>query len=217
MTSYLPFSTSSTSQSPATSTLVSDDPHLEISVTPSSSAFYAGESFSVTISFRNTRRASTVPAAPASSATTDVPSAARTLPSFDQRGVPLFLPQRRGRVGKQKSEDTQSEDTYLSNAEAGPSKAPAPLILATTPDLPAAAGYPYSPGANPAYRAHGWPTRDDGAETTIRSPEAWRKQEYGVLGKEFGHGRRAKSLALGKGAVSPQEMVWALSGHTGEY
>lgn len=32
-----------------------DDPHLEVTVTPSQSAFYAGELFSATITLRNTR------------------------------------------------------------------------------------------------------------------------------------------------------------------
>jgi len=216
MTSFFPFSSSSASLASTASTLVDDDPHLEVSVTPSSSAFYAGESFSVTISFRNTRHAPLGTAASTVSGMTDVVSAARTIPSLDRQGVPVALPGRKGKIGKSSiSSVGNAEPTESANAEAGPSKIPAPLdFSAKTPELPPTADYPYSPGANPAYRAHGWPSRSDGAEATIRSPEAWRRKDYGQLGKEIGHGRRARSLAIGKGAVSPQEMVWALSGHS---
>ena len=216
MTSFFPVSSSSTSLASSTSTLVNDDPHLQVTVTPSASAFYAGESFSVTITFKNTRNAppaAAVPSTPATAPTAgEVVSALRPPPTtVDRHGSPPSLPVRAHRMGQATSVERRN-DINGSNAEAGPSRTPTMVDLASPNDHDLPTDYPYSPGANPAYRAPGWPSRDDGA--TIRSPEAWRRREYGDIGKGHGHGRRTRSLAIGK-AVSPQEMVWALEGHSG--
>ncbi|KAK4688655.1 RAB6A-GEF complex partner protein 2, partial [Tremellales sp. Uapishka_1] len=182
MSAYFPFSSSATSS-------VShghDDPHLEVTIIPSSSAFYAGETFSATITFRNTR----APPHGSSFPVTPTTVAPRHLPAPQPRDSSTgSLPTRKRQIGV-------NLDT---NAEAGPSRLPPPLVLAS-PVTPTP-GYPYSPGANPSNRA-GWPSTED-KEMSFRSPEAWKK--------ENGHGRRAKSLALG-GGMSPQEMVWALGG-----
>lgn len=218
MTSFFPFSSSSASPASSTSTLVNDDPHLQVTVTPSASAFYAGESFSVTITFKNTRHAppvTAVPSTPVTAPTTaDVASAVRPpLPAVDRHASPPRLPVRAHRMGQAASVEPL-KDFNGSNAEAGPSRTPSVVQLASPDAQDPLRDYPYSPGANPAYRAPGWPSRDDVA--TIRSPEAWRRREYGDIGKGHGHGRRTRSLAIGK-AVSPQEMVWALEGHSGKY
>jgi hypothetical protein len=193
---------------------VSDDPHLQVTVTPAASAFYAGESFSVTITFKNTRHPPTVPTTPSTAPTTaQVVSAVRPTPPIVDRHVnPPRLPVRAHRMGQTSSVEP-FEPINGDNAEAGPSRTPDMLSLASPDSQELPRDYPYSPGANPAFRAPGWPSKDDGA--TIRSPEAWRRREYGDIGKGLGHGRRTRSLAIGK-AVSPQEMVWALEGHSGE-
>jgi len=168
MTSYL--------FAPPAKAIAHDDPHLEISVAPSASAFYAGESFSVVISFRNTRE----PVSYAQQSAEDVGGNGLHAegPNGDE------LPGRLRKIGRKV------------NAEAGPSR-PTPLKLAS----PALLGSPYSPGANPLYRAPGWPKHD---ESPIRSPDGW---DPGSAG----HVRRARSMALGKGGMSPQELVWALA------
>ena len=234
MTSFFPFSRSLSFPS-STSQLVSDDPHLQVTVTPSASAFYAGETFSVSIKFTNTRTPSVsqvqVPPTPGTvPRSAEAISAVRTLPSPQTRGgSPVTTPQPRGKIGliprpqshsrsPPASHETISNDNH-DNADAGPSRYPTSLSL-NTPTFPSEGfgppGYPYSPGANPAYRAPGWPgTSDDVA--MIRSPDAWRRKEYGgVGGRELGHGRRARSLAIGKQGLSPQEMVWALGGQPSE-
>jgi hypothetical protein len=60
MSSFFPFTSSASSSShlPGGGFIVdSDDPHLEVRVIPSASAFFAGETFSAKIIFRNTRPA----------------------------------------------------------------------------------------------------------------------------------------------------------------
>ena len=187
MTSYFPFSTSATHQA---ANSPSDDAHLEVTVTPSASAFYAGETFSVTITFRNTR-----------------PPPFNAAPPSTPRSAPQEVLRRRNQIGL----DLISRPR---NADAGPSK-PSTGFTLSPALVPPEPGYPYSPGANPAYRAPGLTTSPEREEiSNVRSPDAWKAKEYGALGKNSGHARRSQSLALGKGGMSPQEMVWALSGHS---
>jgi hypothetical protein len=176
MTSFLPSFGSSAKIAQSTQ---DEESHLEIVVTPSASAFYTGETFSATITFRDTRpRLPTETSRKVRPVHSDAPQLVR------QRKIGLNLPE---------------------NAEAGPSR----LQLTPTNEAPDA-GFPYSPGANPAFRAPGWPGGGVN-EVDIRSPEGWGK--YGGVGKvEGGHTRKSRSLALGKGTMSPQEMVWALGG-----
>jgi hypothetical protein len=98
---------------------ISDDPHLEVTVTPSSSAFYAGETFSVTITFRNTRipHPSTTPLGhhdnenihiTPSTAATEVGTATSSFrgmpPPPDPRVIPgPDLPRRKNRIGTYES------------------------------------------------------------------------------------------------------------------
>jgi len=205
MSAFFPFSSSSSSIN--TIAPISDDPHLEVTVTPSSSAFYAGETFSVTITLRNTRIPKTasdgidnhdhndVPITP-STAATEVGTATSSFrgmpPPLDAGVVPgPDLPRRKNRIGTAQAQPSTPEPE---------SKTPLPIHM-QYPE------YPYSPGANPTSRA-GWP-RD--GEMVIRSPETWRKSQDLGLGK--GHSRKSRSWALGnKGEMTPQEMVWSLGG-----
>ncbi|WWD15907.1 hypothetical protein CI109_100331 [Kwoniella shandongensis] len=233
MSSYFPFSSSSSSLVIPASNVNLDDPHLEVTVTPSASAYYAGETFSVTITFRNTRIPSTDAQHPRTPATgtsaVDVRSAVsalRQLPPFDPRtSAPVQqpqFPQRRNQIGLNLPpvplHPAESSSATSVNAEAGPSRARTPLSITSTPVVAPGgldANYPYSPGANPSYRAPGWTGSRPGSPTregtmNFRSPDGWGRKENG--GKEIGHSRRSRSLALGKGTMSPQELVWALGG-----
>ncbi|ORY33810.1 Rgp1-domain-containing protein [Naematelia encephala] len=216
MSSFFPsFSSASSSSSLNTLAPPSDDPHLEVIVTPSASAFYAGETFSVTITFRNTRKAPLFSAGthtPISSsstgeATTATTAAPRSIPPTESRAsTSPIIPRRLGQIGPGIKTEPRE------NAEAGPSRSPG--ALTPTPEHVDGEGKsPYSPGANPAYRASGWPGagQKDG-EMVFRSPEAWKKKDGGEMLRGPGHARRTRSLALGKTALSPQEMVWALGG-----
>ncbi|RXK36443.1 hypothetical protein M231_06287 [Tremella mesenterica] len=177
-------------------------PYLEISVLPSSYAFYAGETFSAILTFRNVRQVSThgsssnVGTALKSDTSSLAPSSTLLSPAPDAQSL-----KRHGLIGRERE-----------NADAGPSKAPAPLTLVSTATPPIddkQMGFPYSPGANPLHRA-GWPQGGLGEGFAgIRSPEAFKKMEA-----NGGHARRARSLALGRGSLSPQEMIWALAGQT---
>ncbi|KAL7423923.1 Golgi membrane exchange factor (Ric1p-Rgp1p) subunit [Cryptotrichosporon argae] len=207
MTSYLPFSIS------APPPAADDDAHLEITVVPSSSAFYAGETFSATIRLRNTR-------APCSADSIHTLTRdALGAHTHAHAGSPM---RRKGQVGlairsappvarEWTLADAQRSDSAQAGTSAalgkrgngeGPSR-PRPLALASP--MPKELGFPYSPGANPSLRA-GWPTQE--ATNPIRSP-GWKRADQ----RELGHGRRARSLALTKG-MSPQEMVWALGAQT---
>ena len=208
MSSYFPFSSSSSSIS--TVAPLSDYPHLEVTVTPSASAFYAGETFSVTITLRNTR----IPHTSATPINHDydperpiTPDTAQTVgtatssvrampPPPDPRVVPgQDLPRRKNNIGQTIAQPRTPEPE---------SKPPLPNHM-QYPE------YPYSPGANPNSRA-GWPK--DG-EMVIRSPETWRRSQDLGVGK--GHTRKTRSWALGnKGNMTPQEMVWSLGGGQGE-
>ncbi|WWC69452.1 uncharacterized protein I206_103391 [Kwoniella pini CBS 10737] len=227
MSSYFPFSSSSKSLPQPTNSVNLDDPHLQVTITPSASAYYAGETFSVTITFTNTRTPpidATYPKTPISvPPTADIKSAsssARQLPSLGQCGNDLPIqdfPTRKGQIGVNLPTLPLSHNG--TNAEAGPSRITTPLSVNSTPGPPATElGYPYSPGANPAYRAPGWsgngggptsPTREK--PMNFRSPDGWTNNHNGK-GRESGHGRRTRSLALGQGTMSPQELVWALGG-----
>nr|XP_019042675.1 hypothetical protein I302_08379 [Kwoniella bestiolae CBS 10118]OCF21605.1 hypothetical protein I302_08379 [Kwoniella bestiolae CBS 10118] len=227
MSSYFPFSSSSSSISQPANTVNLDDPHLQVTITPSASAYYAGETFSVTITFTNTRTPpidASYPKTPVSvPPTADVrspSSAGRQLPPFGPRdGISSIqdLPARKGQIGLNlPTIPIAYQDT---NAEAGPSRLTTPLSINSTPGPPATdPGFPYSPGANPAYRAPGWPGQGSGPLSptrekpmNFRSPDGWGNKENGA-GKQGGHSRRTRSLALGKGTMSPQELVWALGG-----
>jgi hypothetical protein len=204
MTSFFPFSSSGSSVNTITPTL-SDDPHLEVTVTPSSSAFYAGEPFSVRITLRNTRlpnddaRTPVTPdTAPPTAEVGTATSASRGMPSLEPRSFDgLDLPKRKGQIGRS-SKPSHNEVKGL--------KSPIPdrLMADGHGDYQ---GHPYSPGANPASRA-GWPKEGD---VVIRSPETWRRN-HGEMGKGKSHERRTRSWALGNKGMSPQEMVWALGG-----
>lgn len=205
MTSFFPFSSSSSSVNTITPTL-SDDPHLEITVTPSSSAFYAGETFRVVITLRNTRIANddvrnvpvTPDTAPPSAEVGTATSAFRGMPSLEPRSVDgSDLPRRRGQIG--------GSDSLAGTASKG-LKSPIPDRLMENWPVEYN-GNPYSPGANPTSRA-GWPREGD---VVIRSPETWRRNN-GEIGKGKSHERRTRSWALGNKGMSPQEMVWALGG-----
>lgn len=202
--SFFPFSSSSSS---APSLGLSDDPHLEIIVTPSASAFYAGETFSASIVFRNTRTPSF--ARPSSSVSRL--SADTITPKLTPRQFPLSpvastaekpLPSRRGNIG----EGIPVRVLETENAEAGPSRAPRDPSSSYPRggDDPRAVRDPLSSS----------PTRSK--FTNLRSPEGF-NERYAGLGKgHAGAGRRTKSLALGEKGMSPQEMVWALGGGQGE-
>lgn len=200
MSSFFPFASSSSSVNTITPTL-SDDPHLGVTVTPGSSAFYAGEPFEVTITLRNTcvpSEDAKVPVTP----DTVPPTAEVGTATSAFRGMPtvepysddgLELPKRKGQVGT----GLQTSSTHL--------RSPIPSRLSTPG--PEYNGNPYSPGANPTSRA-GWPKDGD---MVIRSPETWRRGYNETVGAK-GHARRTRSWALGNKGMSPQEMVWALGG-----
>ncbi|WRT67131.1 uncharacterized protein IL334_004097 [Kwoniella shivajii] len=234
MSSYFPFSSSSTPLAQPTHNVNLDDPHLQLTVTPSASAYYAGETFSVTITFTNTRTPpsdASHPKTPGSGpSTADIrtaTSAERHLPALSPREDLLSiqaLPERKHQIGlNSPSIPLSYGDT---NAEAGSSRittpTPDPLSINSTPGpgpstITSDLGFPYSPGANPAYRAPGWPGQGGPSSPTrekpmnFRSPDGWSKNDNGSA-KEGGHNRRSRSLALGKGTMSPQELVWALGG-----
>jgi hypothetical protein len=203
MSSFFPFSSSSSSIN--TIAPLSDDPHLEVTVTPSSSAFYAGETFAVVITFRNTRIPNVTPVSAAFSQGHDEPVTPSTAPPTEVgtatssfRGMPPLDQDSRITTGTDLPQRKRQIGTAVPST---PDVRPVPHHLSDIGQYP----YPYSPGANPAFRA-GWPK--DG-EMVIRSPETWRRS-YGDLGK--GHERRTRSRALGNKGMTPQEMVWSLGG-----
>lgn len=208
MSSFFPFSSSSSSVNTITPVL-SDDPHLEVTVTPSSSAFYAGEPFSVRITLRNTRLPNddaripiTPDVVPSTAEVGTATSAYRGMPNLEPRSHDgIELPRRKGQIG--------GSSTFSTNAKKG-LKSPIPDRMLENGQVDYN-GNPYSPGANPASRA-GWPKEGD---MVIRSPETWRRNNGDVSkGK---HERRTRSWALGNKGMSPQEMVWALGGQNSEF
>ncbi|ODN83210.1 hypothetical protein L202_01397 [Cryptococcus amylolentus CBS 6039] len=221
MASYFPSFSAPSPMALAAASTNFDDPHLEVTVTPSASAFYAGETFSATITIRNTRTPShdakvpetplTVPpTAEVSSAT----SQTRPLPPMDVRhpsDAPQ-LPRRLKQIGAGLPDIPLNGKKFAEIAEAGPSGGRTPMRIQATPRSPDLdSGYPYSPGANTAFRAPGPSSPQREGLMNFRSPEGWGGKEN-TMSKELGHQRRARSLALGKGAMSPQELVWALGG-----
>lgn len=208
MTSFFPFSSSSSSVNTITPTL-SDDPHLQVTVTPSSSAFYAGEPFSVRITLRNTRLPNndartpiTPDTAPPTAEVGTATSAYRGMPSLEPRTFDgVELTRRKGQIGGYSTSHSHSSNHAVKGL-----KSPIPDRLTEMGQVDYN-GNPYSPGANPASRA-GWPREGD---VVIRSPETWRRNN-GDVGKGKSHERRTRSWALGNKGMSPQEMVWALSG-----
>jgi hypothetical protein len=223
MSSFFPFSTSSSSVN--TIAPQSNDPHLEVTVTPSSSAFYAGETFSVSITFSNTRLPNDTspavyhePQTPETALPSEVGTATssfRGMPTLDpdprMMGGPE-LPRRKNQIGTSKPSTPNANAMGREN-----SKSPIPpyMMGETRGGSASYVGYPYSPGANPASRA-GWPAAGkDGEGMVIRSPETWRRS-YGDLGTAKGHERRTRSWALGNKGMTPQEMVWSLGGQASE-
>ncbi|WVQ71742.1 hypothetical protein IAR50_001283 [Cryptococcus sp. DSM 104548] len=221
MSSYFPSFAAPSPTALAIASTNLDDPHLEVTVTPTASAFYAGETFSATITIRNTRTPSqdakvpdtpfTVPpTAEVSTAT----SQTRPLPPVDIRhpSEAPQLPRRLKQIGKNLPDIPLNSKKYTENAEAGPSGARTPMKIQATPRSPDLdSGYPYSPGANTTFRAPGPSSPQREGLMNFRSPEGWGGKEDG-MSRELGHQRKARSLALGKGAMSPQELVWALGG-----
>lgn len=223
MPSYFPFTPQQQPPAHVHSPLL-DDPHLELTVTPAASAFYAGEAFSVTITFRNTRTPHTdVSKAPLSTnSTSSLASAAcqtRHFPSTDPRHAPSIprLPRRLNQIGPDLPETPLVSDRRHESAGLGPSRTSS--SVASTPRFATEnLDYPYSPGANPANRAYGWrksPSPQSEGPMNYRSPDGWGNQESEGTKKSNGHTRRTRSLALGKGTMSPQELVWALGGGKG--
>lgn len=195
----------------------SDDPHLEITVVPSASAFYAGETFSATITFRNTRTPAIYGIANTRSAEAgpSTPTASTTNVIETGKSIPRLY--RRKQIGLAIQPAPQEVSIDRENAEAGPSRTAMNGTSFSPNPLYVEAGYPYSPGANPTSRA-GWPRSPErGVLPNYRSPDVV-KQGYGDIGRggSKSHERRTRSLALGKGTLSPQEMVWALGGQQGE-
>lgn len=127
-----------------------DEPNLEVTVTPIASAFYAGETFSAVISFRNNRRSGSRRTLAAQSVPT-TPEPNHGLHWLPGTGLPS------------PASETESQTTTISPERA------------------------WSPAS-----------------------QTWREHARRPSGK--GHTRRTQSLALGKGTLSPQEMVWALGG-----
>jgi hypothetical protein len=172
----------------------------------SASAFYAGETFSVTITFRNTRPPLTSSGhISASPPATDPPT---PLSRTRHHGNEDVTPRRLGQIGP------IVDEAASDNAVAGPSRPPVPIdVSAANTPRPNDPSYPYSPGADPSSRAPGWPVSTSPVREGLghlRSPEEWRRNGSG------GHSRKSRSLALGQGAMTPQEMVWALGGQSGE-
>lgn len=112
MASFFGFG-SSGSGSPA----VSDDPHLEVTVIPSASAFYAGEVFSASIKFRNTRPAPG-----------HIPASSGYVPGSTSHEAGDDRLVRQGLIGRQ----FPLRDC---NAEAGPSRSPSSTPRTGSPRL----------------------------------------------------------------------------------
>jgi hypothetical protein len=120
MSSFFPFSSSSSSLASLGNLPASDDPHLEVTVTPSASAFYAGETFSVTITFRNTRPPLTSTSTghiSASTPATDPSPLSRTR----HHGNEDVTPRRLGQIGP------IVDEIASDNAVAGLSRPPVPI------------------------------------------------------------------------------------------
>jgi hypothetical protein len=154
-----------------------DDPHLEVTVTPSASAFYAGEVFSAVISFRNTRVPYHTPATPTQAPTPPHASSASISysHSYSVPGTPNL-----GSAGA--SSPGAGPSAWLTGSTSYSPTSPVPS--ATSP------GHPWTPATA------GW------------------RGEHARRPSGQGHTRRSQSLALGKGTLSPQEMVWALGADT---
>ncbi|WVO13923.1 hypothetical protein L204_101548 [Cryptococcus depauperatus] len=221
MSSYFSLAVAPDPKSPKNSL---DDPHLEVIVTPSASAFYAGEVFSVTIAFRNTRTPSHDAEIPSTPLTVPLTAEATTATSQTRHIPPLAprhppdaprLPQRLHQIGSNLDPVVLDSLEYNQGPKTvTPHESRTSLSIASTPNfISEDSSQPYSPGANTTSRAPGWtgpasPQRE--GPISFRSPEGWRFKQNGSKGREVGHTRRAKSLALGKGTMSPQELVWAL-------
>lgn len=184
----------------------SDDPHLEVTVTPSASAFYAGETFSCTIRFRNTRR----PRFVAGGHGTSGNSTASALGAVAPRGLPAYAEAGPSRAPTHRLRQIglalPANDTLPDHeAESGPSRTPgaglrSPLDLDGQISLNSPAGSPYRPS---------WSADSPNSKGIIRTPDGWGGDaQYRDKGGE----RRSKSYGMGRDGMSPQEMVWALEG-----
>lgn len=220
MPSYFPFAPQPQSAASVHSPLL-DDPHLELTITPSASAFYAGEAFSVTITFRNTRTPHTdvLKVPPSTDSTSSLAAAVPQIQHFsstDSRrslSIPR-LPRRLNQIGPDLPETPLVRTKRHESAESNPSCTSSSVV--STPRFASEdPGHPYSPGANPADRARGWlrsPSPQREGPMNYRSPDGWGSKESASTEKSSSHARRTRSLALGKGTMSPQELVWALGG-----
>ncbi|KIR25439.1 hypothetical protein I307_06022 [Cryptococcus deuterogattii 99/473] len=220
MPSYFPFAPQPQSAASVHSPLL-DDPHLELTITPSASAFYAGEAFSVTITFRNTRTPHTdvLKVPPSTDSTSSLAAAVpqnQHFSSTDSRrslSIPR-LPRRLNQIGPDLPETPLVRTKRHESAESNPSRTSSSVV--STPRFASEdPGHPYSPGANPADRARGWlrsPSPQREGPMNYRSPDGWGSKESASTEKSSSHARRTRSLALGKGTMSPQELVWALGG-----
>lgn len=209
MTSFFGFS--STAARLPTVQEKQDDTQLEVTVTPAASAFYAGQTFSATIAFRVVRRTGPSHVRPGSVALSgsngQAQAGSSSVEALHSTPQATTVPRRQRQIGL--AIETPPE-AY--NAVAGPSRSSAsrgapPASMAVHTDSPVDYDSPYSPGANPA--RGGWPSHAQA--TGLGGPDAARR--YGGVGRRQvgGKDRRTQSLALDKG-LSPQEMVWALSG-----
>lgn len=197
MASFFGFSGTPTTKPP----IPREEPQLGISITPSSSAFYSGETFSVIVKFTCHRTSSTryqppsVPQTPiAASSNDDIRTPTSAAPA---QATATILPDRKGQIGL--SIETPVEKY---NAVAGPSRLTTPIASREYLDSPVQVT---TGEASRGWRKPGSPTREIKGE--LRSPEVMRRYGGGSGDGE----RRTRSLGLGVG-MSPQEMVWALSG-----
>ena len=192
MTSFL----SSFSSTPALSSYTAPAPNLEINVTPSASAYYAGEPFRATISFRNAGPSSHASSSHASAAIRHEPEPRRTLALNRNRdktrsppGSPRPLREDPGRAAAQRSAPLLNRGSSNAHLDGGVENAPeGPGVFKRyrqigrhVPDTPLpgaamdqAAGHNVNAEAGPSrrYLAQGgtpqWPADQDGTEQESR-------------------------------------------------
>lgn len=180
-----------------------DDPHLEISVLPAKSAFYAGEPFSCVITFTNTRWPRIVE--------NDVPRKASRHGRGQGQSVDLRVLSGTGGLSLEPDKLPMSP-TSPRTAQAvlqsvipqGPSLARLGQVGKST-----ATAKPRDAAPSHLRLTASSPHLLEDAEPSIRSPDPQRMRQIRALGN------RSRSVALGGGNMSPQELVWALSNQAG--